>query len=170
MWLELFLYKLLGFLSISYFRVWTLESRWHQNQNCPVLTRLKWILFRVWDRSRPALWAICTQMEILRCSWGQRPVTLLGSIPPSDLMNWLSSKTSWKRGETSKLLLVRLPITPVIQSLPACECTHRVVVLVLKVPPVDGTLGRGVWRLWSCCNVQELSFNLTKDQCYNLVS
>lgn len=48
-------------------------------------------------------------------------------------------------------------------SLHACGHIYRVVVFVLQVPPVDGTLGCGVWRLWCCWNVQYLSFNLKED-------
>ena len=43
---------------------------------------------------------------------------------------------------------------------------YRVVVFVLQVPPVDGTLGCGVWRLWCCWNVQYLSLKL-KDNSYD---
>lgn len=56
----------------------------------------------VWGGGQvPARWAICTQTAIFLCSSKQRPVVRRGSIPPSERINWLNSRTSWgsKRGQ-----------------------------------------------------------------------
>lgn len=51
----------------------------------------------VWGGQVPARWAICTQTAIFLCSSKQRPVIRRGSIPPSERINWLRSRTSWGR-------------------------------------------------------------------------
>lgn len=73
----------------------------------------------------PARWAIWTQTAILRCSSGQRPVILLGSIPPSDLMNWLSNKTScntWKQRQKGSL--TSLPLMSEMNCVIKCVGMH----------------------------------------------
>lgn len=142
-------------------RLWIKESFESDKDSAPHRTR---------RRHWPARWAIWTQTAILRCSSGQRPVILFDSIPPSDLMNWLSNRTSCsvmkqkRRGSKPDTInswhafcvgCLRL------LSLWPSRRTYRVVVFVLQIPSVDGTLGCRVWGLGCCWNVRYLSLNLT---------
>lgn len=96
---------------------WTMTSHWSipTGQETPLkgFSRYPTVRGYLWQSYVPARWAICTQTATFLCSSKQRPVTLRGSIPPSERINWLSSKTSWGR-EKGKTISAPATFTAVI--------------------------------------------------------